>query len=370
MRKPFIALALLFTVVLAACGGAAPAEPTAAPAEPTAAPAEPTAVPAEPTAAPSTEPIIMAWYPNESGAELKDARDALGALITEATGRPVEHQLTTDYIIAIEAVASDNAHLAFFGAEGYIQARDKNAAVVPLVMPSGKSGTADDAVYYSWLAVKRGQEGDYQQDGAFVIDGIQGKRFSFVSNSSASGFRVPSANIVKYFAQQDTWKDLTAEDLLEGSADGFFTDVQFGGSHQGSAVNLLADKVDVAAFCDTCVANYVELVEGTENTAGAVYRVKEGAEEPFNQYVGAEFVLISSSPVINAPFVANSTMLTAEEITALQTLLTSDDVANNPKIFATKEAIEGGFTPLLKKTGDERFIVVEDSFFDPFRALR
>ncbi|MBK9943278.1 MAG: ABC transporter substrate-binding protein [Kouleothrix sp.] len=43
---------IVFGVLLAACGGAAPAAPTAAPAEPTAAPAEPTAAPAEPTKAP------------------------------------------------------------------------------------------------------------------------------------------------------------------------------------------------------------------------------------------------------------------------------------------------------------------------------
>ena len=363
MRKPFIALALLFTVVLAACGGAAPAEPTAAPAEPTAAPAEP-------TAASSTDPIIMVWLPNESGAELDAAREAIGAVVTRVLGRPVEHQLTTDYIIAVEAMASDSAHLGFFGAEAYVQAHDKNAAVVPLVIPSGASGTADDAVDYSWLAVNRGQEGEYQLDGAYTIDNIQGKRFSFVSNSSTSGFRVPSANIVKYFSQQDTWKDLVAEDLLEGSADGFFSDVQFGGSHQGSAVNLIDGNADVAAFCDVCVDNYVDLAEGTENAAGAVYRVIEGADEPFDKFPGAEFVVISSTPVINAPFVANGTMLTAEEIAALQAALTADDVANDPSIFATKEAIDAGFKPLFKKTKEERFIVVPDSFFDPVRALR
>lgn len=317
-----------------------------------------------------TSPIVIAWLPNESGAEFKDAREALGAVISETLGRPVEHQTTTDYIIAIEAVANNNAHLAWFGAEGYVQAKDKNGSVVPLVIPSGADGTVATAVYYSWLAVMKGQEANYQTGGAFAIDNIQGKRFSFVSNSSTSGFRVPSANIVKYFSTMDQWKSLTADDLLEGGADNFFADVQFGGSHQGSAVNLISGKVDVAAFCDTCVNTYVALAEGTENAPGAVYRVNADASEPFNQYPGAEFVVISSTPVINAPFVANGSMLTADEIKALQAALTSDAVAANTQIFAPKELTDAGYKALFRKTKDERFLVVEDSFFDPIRALR
>ena len=327
---------------------------------------------AAPTMAPAAEtgPVVIAWLPNESGADLKDARDAFGAVVSETLGRPVEHRTTTDYIIAVETVANNNAQLAWFGAEGYVQARDKNPAVVPLVIPSGADGTVNTAVYYSWLAVPRGQEANYQKDGVYAIDNIQGKRFSFVSNSSTSGFRVPSANIVKHFAATEQWGSITSDDLLEGGANNFFADVQFGGSHQGSAVNLISGKVDVAAFCDTCVNNYVTLVEGTENTAGAVYRVNDNAAEPFDKFPGAEFVLIQAVPVLNAPFVANSSMLTADEIKALQDALTSDAVPNNTKIFATKEVIDAGYRPFFRKTKDERFLVVEDSFFDPIRALR
>lgn len=315
-------------------------------------------------------PIIIAWLPNESGAELKDARDAIGAVVSETLGRQVEHRTTTDYLIAVEALANNTAHLGFFGAEAYVQAHDKNPNVVPLVIPSGADGRKETAVYYSWLAVARGQEGAYRENGAFKIDNIQGKRFSFVSSSSTSGFRVPAAGIVKYFSQQEQWKNLTTDELIEGGANRFFSEVLFGGSHQGAAVNLLSGKADVASFCDACVSNYVELVEGQENQPGAVYRVVNNAAEPFDKFPGAEFVIISSTPVINAPFVANSSMLNADEIKRLQDKLTSDEVANNPRIFATKAEIDAGFKPLFRKTKDERFLVVEDSFFDPIRALR
>lgn len=374
MRKYLVAL--LFAVVLTACGATAPAaEPTAVPATEQSAPAaEPTAEPAptaapEPTAEPVKGPVVMVWYPNESGAELKEARDSLGAIVEKALGRPVEHKLTTDYIIAVESLASGAADIAFVGAEGYIQSKIKNPNVVPVVLPSGASGTINDAVYYSWLAVQKGKEGDYMKDGAYAIDNIQGKRFSFVSNSSTSGFRVPSSNIIKYFSKMEMWKDITSDDLLEGGSDSFFVDVQFGGSHQGSAVNLISDKVDVAAFCDSCVNNYVDLSEGELNKVGSVYKVKEGADEPFDKFPGAEFVVISSTPVLNAPFAANMDKLTPEELKALQDAFTSDEVANNTKIFATKADLEAGYKSLFRKTKEERFILVEDSFFDPIREM-
>jgi phosphonate transport system substrate-binding protein len=291
-------------------------------------------------------------------------------VISEALNRPVEHRTTTDYIIAIETLANNNAHLGFFGAEAYVQARERNGSIVPLVIPSGADGTVETAVYYSWLAVRRGEEDQYRNGSGFAIDNIQGKRFSFVSNSSASGFRVPSANIVSYFGAMEQWSDLDTEDLLEGGPNNFFADVQFGGSHQGAAVNLITGRVDVASFCDACLANYIELVEGTENTVGAVYRVIDNADEPFNNFPGEEFVLIASVPVLNAPFVANGNMLTADEIQRLRTVMTSDEVANNPRIFATPAEIDAGFRPLFRKTNAERFLVVEDSFFDPIRALR
>lgn len=307
--------------------------------------------------------LTIAWYPNESGADLKDARDEIGKIVEEATGKKVEHKTTTDYIIAIESIANGNADLAFMGAQGYIEARNKSDKVEPLVVPSGASGTLEDAVYYSWLAVKKGNEGSYKDGSDFSIDHIKGKKFSFVSNSSTSGFVVPSEAIVSHFSDQDEYKDLTSEDLLEGGD--FFSEVLYGGSHQGSAVNLLTEKAEVAAFCDTCVGNYVELVEGEENKPGAVYKVKADAAAPFNTVVDEEFVLISVTPVLNAPFAINADAVSEEEKQKLVEAFTSEEVANNEKVFVPEETGGG----LFEKTDKEQFLEVDDSFFDPIREL-
>ncbi len=316
------------------------------------------------TSSTEDDTLTIVWYPNESGEELKGAREEIEKVIAEKTGKKIEHKLTTDYVIAIEAIATGNADLAFLGAQGYIEAHKKNDKVLPLVVSSGTSGTLEDAVYYSWLNVKKGNEDKYKSGDKFSIDNIVDKRFSFVSNSSTSGFKVPSAGIVGYFSKKDQWKDLTQEDLIEGGK--FFDEVLFGGSHQGSAVNLLTGKADVAAFCDVCVGNYVEHESGTPNRPGAIYKVKNDAAEPFNTLPGEEFVLISVTPVLNAPFVVNTETVSVETVNALVEVMTSDEVANNPNIFVPKES---EFTGLWSKKADERFVKVTDDWFNPIREL-
>ncbi|MFD1334954.1 PhnD/SsuA/transferrin family substrate-binding protein [Oceanobacillus iheyensis] len=308
----------------------------------------------------SDDVIDIVWYPNESGNELKAARDEIGNVIEEETGKEVEHHLTTDYAIAIETIANDNAELAFMGAQGYIEANSKNDAVKPMVVPTGPSGTLEDAMYHSWLAVNVDDQTNYKNGDDFSLDTIEGKRFSFVSNSSTSGFVVPSSTIMENFSD----KELTEEDLMEGGP--LFEQVLFGGSHQGSAVNLLNGNADVAAFCDTCVENYVEVAEGEENTVGSVYKVKDNAEEPFNTVTGSEFTLMNVTPVLNAPFVANTNLLSDEEFETIQNLFSSEEIANNEAIFVPEDSDESG---LFFKSGDERFAPVEDQWFNPIREL-
>jgi len=311
--------------------------------------------------------ITIVWYPNESGSDLKGARDEIGSVIEEATGKKVEHQLTTDYSIAIEAIANNKAHLAFMGPIGYVEANQKNAKVLPLVVPTGKSGTLEDAVYHSWLTVNKGEESNYQSGGNYTIDNVQGKRMSFVSNSSTSGFVVPTAGIISHFSKIPQWSKIESEDLLEGGANKFFSEVVFGGSHQGSAVNLLNGTVDISAVCDTCIGNYIELASGEVNKVGAVYKVRQDAAEPFNNLGGKEFVLISVTPVLNSPFAVNTSVLNEEDMNSIISAITSEEVANNEKIFVPKGS---EFKGLFPKAGSERFVSVEDSWFNPIRELR
>ena len=214
------------------------------------------------------EALVFVWIPNDSVPEAKSFRAAIDKVISDAIGRPIVDKLTTDYNIAIEAMASDNAAFAYFGGLQYVQAHGKNAQIVPLVTNSGDSGTMSDASYYSRICVKTDDAPQYAAGNGYAIDRIQGKRFAFVSNSSTSGFLFPSSGIVGYFSKTAAWSKLGANDLIEGGDGRFFSQVVFGGSHQGSAVALLTDKADAAAFDDVDVAAYVSLASGTESMPG------------------------------------------------------------------------------------------------------
>ncbi|UVI29061.1 phosphate/phosphite/phosphonate ABC transporter substrate-binding protein [Paenibacillus spongiae] len=312
------------------------------------------------------ETITIAWQPNESSGDLQETRDAIGKMIEEATGKKVEHFTTTDYIISIEALTNGSADIAYMGATSYVEAKKKNDNLVPLVVNSGESGTLDDASYYGWLAVRQEDEAQYKEQDAYSINNIAGKRFSFVSNSSTSGFKVPSNAIVSHFSKQDAYKDLTVEDLMEGGSGQFFSDVVYGGSHQGSAVNLLTKKADIAAFCDTCVGNYVELAEGEANRPGALYKVIEKAEQPFDKLAGEQFRLITVTPVLNGPFIANRDTISEEDFKAIVDIMTSEATAKNESIFLPEDSEKSG---LFWKSGDAKFLPVEDAWYNPIREL-
>ncbi|MFP4112750.1 MAG: PhnD/SsuA/transferrin family substrate-binding protein [Spirochaetota bacterium] len=299
------------------------------------------------------EPLVWIWYPNESTPEFADARSAIIEVAENALGREIEEQLTTDYAIAIEALVNENATFSWFGGEGYTQAHARNVAVLPLVVNSGSSGTLDDAKYYSMLGTLVENADDYKVNGEFDLETLRQKKFSFVSNSSTSGFRVPSSVISAQF-------DVESEELLEGGSDMVFSEVMFGGSHQGSFFNVLDGRADIGAFCNSCIAEYVTFSgEFSDPLPGDTVTVIEGAAPPFDTMAGKEVVLVETVPVLNAPMVVQTDMLTDEELEAVREAFTSDEVAQNTRIFGDEGFFREG----------QRFLAVEDEWYDPIRRL-
>jgi len=307
--------------------------------------------------------LTVVWLPNDSSDTVATMRDEMARVIAEATGKKVVNKLTTDYAIALAALENGQAQIGWTGAAEYLTSHARNPKLIPLLVNSGPSGTLKDALYYSRLVVKKGEENQYQADGVLGIENIGGKRMSFVSTSSSSGFNMPAAAIVGQFGKQDQWKNLKMEDLAQGGQGRFFKQVMFGGSHQLSLVNVLTGRSDVAAVCDFLVAPYVDLVAGKDNTAGAVYAVKKDAGAPFSAVRGKEFVVIKSIPVLNPPIEVNSEYLSEKTMKAIADVLSSDAVANNQKIFAPAGSKYSDFqTPA-------RFVKISDAWYDPMRKV-
>jgi phosphonate transport system substrate-binding protein len=304
----------------------------------------------------------VVWYPNESSNTHAEIRAEVNRLIEQATGRKAKDVTTTDYTIAIEAIASGSADIAMaMGAVGYIEAKNKNPQIDVLFVNADKNGKLDEAKYFAWICVDKAVAEEYKNGDSYSIDNIKGKKMSFVSNSSTSGFRVPTASIIAHF----TGDNLDEDKLIEGGSGKFFGEVYFGGSHQGSAINLLNGNADVAAFCDTELQPYIELKSGEDNTVGAVYAVKAGADAPFDSHAGAEFVVIACTPVFNGPNAYNPKNLSAGEIKKIQDLFTSSEVTNNDKLFFDAD-VEGAFG-LYKKASSNGYVLTSDSWYDPYR---
>jgi len=140
--------------------------------------------------------ITIAWLPNDSSDGLAGMRDEIASVIAKATGKKVENKLTTDYAIAIAALENGQAQIGWFGASEYLTSHARNPKVISLVVNTGPSGTLKDALYYSRLVVKKGDETKYETNGKFSIDNIVGKRMSFVSTNStpASTCRPPPSS--------------------------------------------------------------------------------------------------------------------------------------------------------------------------------
>ncbi|HTP60017.1 MAG TPA: PhnD/SsuA/transferrin family substrate-binding protein, partial [Spirochaetia bacterium] len=236
--------------------------------------------------------------------------------------------------------------------------------VIPLVVESGDSGTLQDSLYYSRLLVKKGNEAQYKSGTAYSIDKIVGKSISFVSTSSTSGFNMPASAIMASFRAQEKWKNLTRDDLMQGGAGKFFSQVMFSGSHQLSLANLLMGKVDISAVDDVDVASNLELVSGTANQEGSVYAVRKGADAPFDTLAGQQFVIIKSIPVQNTPFETNDSALDKATLDKITQALTADAVTNNAAIFAPK-----GSTTASVFAAPHRFLKVDDAWYNPMRQV-
>lgn len=308
----------------------------------------------------STEKVTMVWLPDNSAADLSTSREAISSAITEACGLDVELITTTDYNVAIESIASGSANMALLGAEGYVQANKKNNAVQAAFTNSDEEGKLDGACYYSRICVATENVDEYKEGDGYSLENIKGKTFSFVSATSTSGFKIPSKAIMDEF-------DLNSSDeLLEANA--FFSEVLFGNSHAGSALNLLSGDSEAAAFDDVDVDMYLELISGEANSIGAVYQVRDDAEAPLDTVQGKQFTIIDITPVLNAPICFNEDAISDEVRTQIIDYFCSTSVADDPAIFVdpNDESVKG----IFKKSSEETcFVGVTDSWYEPIRKL-
>ncbi|VDG17969.1 phosphate/phosphite/phosphonate ABC transporter substrate-binding protein [Lactiplantibacillus mudanjiangensis] len=306
-----------------------------------------------------SKPITVVFYPNESAKSFDGSRTALKKSIEKVTGKTVKLQTTTDYNVAIQAIASGKAQIAYMGANGYIQANHISKDVQPFAAQSDADGGLKNASYNSYLMVQQKDANKYQSNGKYGIKNIKGKKMSYVSNSSTSGFLVPTAEITREFKVKDT-------DTLTQNGK-FFSKVLYGGSHQGSAVNLLKGDVDVAAFDDTDLMPYLKVSKGSWTKLGSTFEVKSNAEAPFGNLKGKKVVNIAMMPVQQGPWVYNTKALSKDDQAKITKEFTSKSFADNKEIFSAPNAKTPKLFP--KTSAKSQLVKVNDKWYAPTHKL-
>lgn len=253
---------------------------------------------------PELEIAIIPWV---NSTEQQDKIQQLEEYLKQELHQPVKIQLTKDYETAVDLLVKGKVEVAYLGPLSYVQAKQQNPNLEPIVAHIEKS--TGRPWYTSVIVVN-------SQAGINTLEDIKGKRFSFVSPSSTSGFLFPSAEFKKSGMKPD-------QD---------FSQVQYSGGHDKNIIALAEGKVDAIAVNKSV---YIEAVKQNKL--------------PENKYK----TIWESDPIPNSPFVISST-LPLELKTKLQRAL-----INAPEGLVSV----GGTTA----TG---YTVVQDEDYEPIRKLQ
>lgn len=125
--------------------------------------------------------------------------------------------------------------------------------------------------------------------------------------------------------------------------------------------------VDVAAFDDIDLTPFMKVTSGSYSQPGATFTVLPDAGAPFTDFHGKKVVSISVLPVQNGPLAVNTKTLSEKDRKAIAKMLTSDEVANDPKLFAK----DGSKTAALfhKKGEKSRLVQIDDNWYKPTHEL-
>jgi len=223
--------------------------------------------------------LTLVAIPWQNSAEQQSKLQELAAYLREKSGIAIQVEMTASYEEAVDLLTEEKVQLAYLGAFTYIKARDRNPQLEPLVVPIEK--TTGRPWYTSVIVVRA-------DSGIQTLEDLKGKRFSFVSASSTSGFLLPSVQ----------FQELGIDPEQD------FSTVEYSGGHNKSAEILAAGKVDAIA---------------TESQAYS-------RESQFGVLAAENYKVIwESDPIPNGPLVVSSQLPNALKLALSKALLNAPD---------------------------------------------
>ena len=170
-------------------------------------------------AEPQLTSINIAMSPSQSSAEQNQKRQLLANYLEEQLGLSVNIKIPPDYQTAIDLIAEDKVQMAYLGPLSYVQARQRNFQLEPLVAYIDKR---TGRPWYTSVIVANSEEG------IKAIADLPGKRVGFVNPSSTSGYLVPVAHL--------------KSNNIDPEQD--FAELKYTGSHNKNAAALESGELD------------------------------------------------------------------------------------------------------------------------------
>lgn len=255
---------------------------------------------------PQLTALNVAMIPSQDSQEQDAKVKVLADYLQEQLGMAVQIEISENYDRAVELLVEGKVNMAYLGPFAYVKARQRNAALEPIAAPIEK---ATGRPWYTSLIVA--------QSSIQTVEQLKGKRFSFVSPSSNSGYLAPSAH----------FKTVGIEPEQE------FALVQYAGSHNKNLEALLSGAVDAISI-----------------NGPAYLKAEKAGQLPKEAYN----VLWESDPLPNAPIVINSGQFSQELKIELQKAL-----INAPEGLVDVRGVES--------TG---YTLVQDEDYEPIRRMQ
>jgi phosphonate transport system substrate-binding protein len=189
-------------------------------------------------------------FPTRSGVtDLQTKAKAVTTFLSKELQQPVE-AVFGDETAAVEALRANRADVAFLGSRSALKA--KELANASLYLAEVRANYSGGHTYKSVFVVTKNSALKSGQ-GKGTLTQLQGKKMSFTSPTSGSGFIFPVAELV----QQKLVPD---RDRLNG----FFGQVTYGGSYDKALQAVLKGQADVAAVSEYSLGSpYITAAEAS-----------------------------------------------------------------------------------------------------------
>ncbi len=174
------------------------------------------------------ETLVMGFVPSQDSDTIADTVEPLANRLSEEIGVEVQGKVMTNYNALVEAMGSNQVHIGFIPAFGYVLANEQYDVEVILKSIRHGSGT-----YKAQYLVR-------SDSGIESLEDLEGKIWAFGDKGSTSGYLFPASQLMEKFGYKSS-----AE--LESD---FFSNITAAGGHDNAALAVMNGEADVATTFD------------------------------------------------------------------------------------------------------------------------